>query len=306
MLFFYQYDIKDGVWVSRDSDHVITQNEFYSQNFDPNEKRVFIMGSSQVVPLNATYIKEYISVNNHDYEIYNLATISDLPMYRLETLDMIISTKPEIVAYGISDRDFTFSQPSRPSSFLPDPHQFFVKLLDIVKNSIGYDVSVLESPQRVTLLFIIDFVNKFDKEKSEVIPYENTPFMRIPKSATIIKNDVGFRRTGFDNIIPPEKNVNVIALKEIIKKLQENNIKVIVFIIPQNKFYSDPMPDVYKKSFNSILDDLHTIPNLKIYDLYYKYKDLNIWGDLTHVAINRNATIYSEDVARMILEEINS
>jgi len=58
------------------------------------------------------------------------------------------------------------------------------------------------------------------------------------------------------------------------------------------------------RSFNLILDELHKIPNLKTYDLFYKYSDLNIWNDPVHVAINDESTIYSEDVAKMILKEI--
>ena len=81
----YQYEIKDGNFTSR-SDNIITQKEFYSKNFDSDEKRIYILGSSQAVAINPTYIDDYLSKANHNYEVFNLATISDSPTQRLENL----------------------------------------------------------------------------------------------------------------------------------------------------------------------------------------------------------------------------
>ncbi len=87
----YQYEIKDGNFTSR-SDNIITQKEFYSKNFDSDEKRIYILGSSQAVAINPTYIDDYLSKANHNYEVFNLATISDSPTQRLENLNMLVST----------------------------------------------------------------------------------------------------------------------------------------------------------------------------------------------------------------------
>ncbi len=304
VILFYQYEIKDGNLISRSKD-AITPHEFYSQNFNVDNKRIFIIGSSQVVAINATHVKNYLaSYNYNDYEIYNLATISDIPFYRLDTIEKIISTNPSLILYGVSDRDFTFVPESIVNNPLPDPHASFILFLNQIKQISPIDLKIFESPQRTTLSMMINFIGFLKGDSLESVPYENTPFMRVTESAFKINHEIDYRRTGFEQIPSPEENVDSIALKEIIQKLNSNDIKIIIFVAPANKFYSEFMPVDYKDSFNLILDDLQKSSTSKVYDLFYKYKDLEIWNDLTHVAINPNSNIYSEDIARIILENI--
>ncbi len=110
----------------------------------------------------------------------------------------------------------------------------------------------------------------------------------------------------FNKISDYDKNVNVIALKEIITKLQQNGIKIIIFTTPQSKYYLNAMPSSGKTAFDTIIQNLEKDYKIKIYSLQDKYKDLNIWYDPQHVAIFNNTQIYSEDVAKVILGEINS
>ena len=103
----YQYDIEDGTLVSRSND-IITPHEFYSQNFNSEHKQIFIIGSSQVVAINSINIQNYLKSSGYgNYDVYNLAVISDTPYSRLNTIDQIISAKPILILYGIADRDFT-------------------------------------------------------------------------------------------------------------------------------------------------------------------------------------------------------
>jgi len=298
----YQYEIKDGNFISR-SDNVITPKEFYSKNFDADEKRIYILGSSQVIALDPTYIDNYLSKANHNYEVFNLATITDSPTQRLENLNMLISSQPEVVIYGVGPRDFQDTSTNYIENPLPDPHAFFISFLNEHKNSFGFDASLFEFPQRTTLSLIIDLVHT-TQGKSDVIPYDNAPFMELTTASTIIRND--FRNTGIisSGLNPPKENIDYIALEEIILTLQDNDVRVVLFIIPQHKITLEGISDDRIRSFNLILDELHKIPNLKTYDLFYKYSDLNIWNDPVHVAINDESTIYSEDVAKMILREI--
>ena len=113
-----------SIFVTR-SDNVITPKEFYS-NLNSDKKQIFILGSSQVVAVNATHIDNYLSKSGYDYNIYNLATISDTPKLRLQTLDMIISSNPEIILYGIGPRDFRSSPTDNMEKPLPDPNAFFI------------------------------------------------------------------------------------------------------------------------------------------------------------------------------------
>lgn len=298
----YQYEIKDGNFTSR-SDDIITQKEFYTKNFDSDEKRIYILGSSQAIALNPTYIDDYLSKANHNYEVFNLATISDSPTQRLENLNMLVSSQPEVVIYGVGPRDFRDFSTDHIEKPLPDPHAFFISFLNEHKNSFGFDASLFEFPQRTTLSFIIDTVEVFEG-KSDVIPYDNAPFMEVTTAATIIRSDFGNTGLFHPGLIPPKENANHIALKEIILTLQENDIQVILFVVPQHKIILEDIGDERIQSFDLILDDLGKIPNLKIYNLFYKYSDLDIWNDPAHIAINDKTTIYSEDVAKMILREI--
>ena len=59
VILFFQYEIENGKLVSRSND-VITPQEFYSQNFNSEHKRIFIIGSSQVVAINATHVQNYL------------------------------------------------------------------------------------------------------------------------------------------------------------------------------------------------------------------------------------------------------
>lgn len=302
VILFYQYDVKDGNLISRSKD-MITPQEFYSKNFNTEEKKIFIIGSSQVVAINPTYVKNYLSSHHYDdYEIYNLAVISDVPINRLNSIDKIISTQPVLILYGVSDRDFTFMPKSIQDNLLPDPHVFFVTLLNEIKQISSIDLELFEFPQRTTLSIMIDLMNFLKGHSSDSVFYENTPFMKITEDAFIVKHDMNYRKSGFTSIPNPEDNVNFIALEEISQKFTSNNIKIVFFVTPANKFYSEFMPSEYKLSFDLILDNLRKNSSSEVYDLFYKYGDLNIWNDLTHVAIN--STIYSDDIAKIILVNI--
>jgi len=105
-----------------------SQNEFYLKDLSSEIDRILIIGASQTASLNATYIENEINKNNQNYEVYNLSTISDRPLTRLQTLDQIILLKPTLVIYGVGYVDFENSKiPSivKPESIFPDPEEFF-------------------------------------------------------------------------------------------------------------------------------------------------------------------------------------
>ena len=71
--------------------------EFYQRNFDPDKKKIFLIGSSQVHTLNATFIENHISKSQNDFEVYNIARDIDSPKERIDELQDIIHAKPAIV-----------------------------------------------------------------------------------------------------------------------------------------------------------------------------------------------------------------
>jgi hypothetical protein len=305
VILFHQYDIEDGNLTSRSKDK-ITPHEFYSQNFNSERKHIFILGSSQVVAINSINIQNYLKSSGYgNYDVYNLAVISDTPYSRANTIDQIISTKPILILYGVSDRDFTLINKSSVNNPLPDPHSSFKYLLKYIKQISPIDIEIFEFPQKSTLEMIISFVSFLQGDSLESISYPHTPFMKVTEAAFEINSELNYRRTGFATIPLPEENINFIALKESIQKLNSNNIEVILFAAPQSQFYSKFMPIDYENSFNLILNDLQKTTTVQVYDLFDKYAYLDIWSDLTHLSLNPRGNVYTEDITEIILKNID-
>lgn len=287
--------------------HYSYTNTFYSQHFDPKIKKVFLLGSSYVGYLNTTLINENISQEYQNYVVYNLAYGSDHPKTRLTTINEIISSKPQIVFYGISYRDFsTFDKPTP----LPDPHQSFVQLAS--SENLGNNVE-FPNPIRATVSAFQDTLSSAGLQIATSNVFEpNTPFFSYPPGSSTIKTDTEMRKLlpgyGLDTmyLAPASENQELLALKTIINDLKKNNIKVIVFATPVSRVYLDGLSDIQKGTFDSILENLYNESGVKIYNLTDKYADLPIWLELGHVAYNKNSSIYSKDVAKIISDEIGS
>ena len=52
---------------------------FYHQTFDTNEKKIFLIGSSQTGQLNEAFIQNLIFDSKSNYKIYNLSYGEDAP-----------------------------------------------------------------------------------------------------------------------------------------------------------------------------------------------------------------------------------
>ena len=148
----------DGVFIffhPSDREHA----KFYSQDFISDEKKIFIYGSSMVWPLNPGLIEENLKKNELDYKIYNLGIGGSKPENTEKFLDMIISAQPDIVAYGISDRDFitdewvlgeeneNFFRLEKPPQVLPEPSRIFGELFASAKVVLNFDTDFLRAPQ---------------------------------------------------------------------------------------------------------------------------------------------------------------
>ena len=81
--------------------------------------------------------------------------------------------------------------------------------------------------------------------------------------------------------------------------------KVIIFILPQQKYFLDSVPEDDKAIFYASLEEIKSEFNVKIYDLSDDYADLNIWMDHNHVAYNKKSMIFSDDIYKIISKEMN-
>ena len=84
----------------------LEEKQFYSQTFDENQRKIFILGASPVNAINSKIVDGVVQTADPNFKTYNLAKGSDDPDKRKSSLDLIIKNKPEIVLYGIGLRDF--------------------------------------------------------------------------------------------------------------------------------------------------------------------------------------------------------
>jgi DNA repair photolyase len=105
--------------------------------------------------------------------------------------------------------------------------------------------------------------------------------------------------------IPLENNQQVESLKKIIEKFQDNGIKVVIFITPLTEEYTKNLSDSTKKKFKKIIFEIEEQFSLKIYDLTNKYSELDVWHDLDHIAYNEKSMIYTKDLGKIIIFEID-
>jgi len=296
------------------------EKEFYSQDFGA-QRKIFILGSSHTGHLNATYLDRYLSIHTKDYQVYNLSITGDRPSQRLGTIDQLISIKPDLIVYGIGFRDFEnteFENMDKSNSnvmgnTLPDPQEFLKQTISLHLLT-GYDFNFFQSPKGITFTFIHNIL--IPSNPSTELHAQNTPFFHpYPKDIQIRElistqdydEEKHAIQISFTGIKSPEKNMDVLALKEILTKLREHNIKVIIFTTPYKKSYFDMLPNSYKQVFDSIINDIAKQNGVKAYLLDNKYENFtNIWADFNHIALDKKITIYNDDIAKIILNETRS
>lgn len=296
---------------------------FFEKEIEGNAKKIFLLGSSHIISINTTHVENYLVKNGHNFIVYNLAKGGDEPEERLLSIDLIISAKPDIVIYGLAERDFRNSVPiilktqSETENILPNPHDFFDEIIWKVGLS-KFDLKFLENPKLATLIQLhkitssVTPTSTLDEKivQERYTPYPNMPFFKILPKDTIIRNSseleeyVKFRIGSFNKIDPPYRNENAIALGEIISELKNNNIKTIIFKTPIHKTYRDIVPTEVTNSFDAILQDISTKYDIEIISLYEKFSNEKIWTNPSHISVNEDALIYSEEIAKIVLDEL--
>ncbi|HJU14312.1 MAG TPA: hypothetical protein VJ792_07650 [Candidatus Nitrosotalea sp.] len=296
------------------------QKKFFS-NLDPGEKKGFILGTSQIQALNSSYIQQYLHVHGKNFKIYNLSVPSDKPVKRLSTLDMLISSRPDFVVYEISDIDFLNLKQSDSllnetaiAPLLPDP-QFAIHSLAL-KTQVGLHIDMPISPKFRFFSLIGDDIASPDPLPIPVVANTtrdpNLPFSNVsPGHQQQIFSDTHLSDLkgkeyyyNVNDITPAPINENALAVIDIVKRLQENHIKVIIFIAPSHRYHIEDMGEKRVSQFNSVVGYISSQTGIHIYDLYDKYEDLPIFYDLIHVAMNKDAIIYSQDISKIILGEL--
>jgi len=311
-LFLYHYKLENGRWILQPTTSILNQKNFYSQVSNVNQKKIFLIGSSQVEPLNTNFIQEDLQKNNLNFSVYNLGIGGDVPKERVKTLDWIIAAKPSIVVYGIGDRDFpAYDSPGSNSqiNLLPNVHFTIQNELFGQFGNFQNDLFFLNSPKLDFLTSI--FGNSQSGGFRMFFPNPNVYATYLDSIDWPIANDTTLKiqsqQSHLFDIFPLEKNVDYIAFKKMLRQFQDNKITVIVYVTPQERYRLEKIS--YPVQFTSALNGIsQEYPDIPIYSLWDKYASMHIWKDYTHVINNSKKTsrVYSDDVAKMIIENVPS
>ena len=290
-------------------------HNFYSTKFDPKKEQIFLIGSSNIGQLNTTMINEIVSKNNSSFEVYNLAVGGDNPINRLPHLEKTIALKPELVIYGITFRDFVICGYNDNACTTEENNFFLPDIKKIVVHNIPKEIQQNElNPQLTTLRIIRESFGGsqlFIEENKIRLPNNVFYYIDINFHHTIIENDEELKKQsaimkneGFV-IDTSDSSSFVKALKIIIGSLKENNIDVVLYLVPQNgPYYLDNISDKNKENFNLMIDKISSEFNVKVYNFTDRYSNDKIWGDNRHISYNPQTRIFTDDMAKIIIDEI--
>jgi RNase H-fold protein (predicted Holliday junction resolvase) len=282
---------------------------FYLQEPDPEKKKIFIMGSSGIARINADFLNKQMNKTNNDYVTYNLGISADDPIRRSSIIHPTISLNPNLVVYGISMIDF---RSSYVEQLLPDPKLLDNKISDFFNLDINLLNPKLNSQKIIQLIFKNINLDDSSQSYNTISTLTYTPFYKYPEKYTQITNfeelkkDVLKENLEIYKIRSVSNNEQLIKFKEIIKNLQNNDIKVIIVAVPLSKPLLDSLSDVDRQLFNEILEKISQEFDIRVYDLTEKYSELNIWQNSNHVALNDKSIIFTEDLLEIINSEINT
>jgi len=290
---------------------VMDNHSFFDSTFE-SEKHVFLFGHSMTAQLNVTKINNIITDEYDNTLVYNLAYNGDNPNKRILHLEKISNLNPTYVFYGITYTDFSTNikeSEKQDTKILPDPRIAFEQFIE--KNNQEYG----PFNPKITILKAIrstlDFTGLFPPTTANKIYLENAPFSYFAEYQRLIHTDSANleRYTSVEEIqnikiLYSEENLKIQNFKEIIRKLQQQDTSVVIFLPPLHSTYlSNIQPDINKK-FEKIISDVKQEFNVTIYDFRDRYVDLPIWMDVTHIAYHPDSMIYSQEIADMILSEL--
>jgi hypothetical protein len=289
----------------------IKEHSFFAENKNSDSEKILLLGGSGAVQLNSTMINQLLNKNYENHVFYNLAYNADTPKQRYNSIHETVMLKPKLVLYGITYVDFNgFLWLNAPKNIQPLPT---IELNPAKLFSSHNDPFLEINPKETTLNFIRESFGDtglFPK-KADRFQLENSPFSFFDEYQTIIADDSDLKKIGSDlvkKVVKQDESVKKEQagyLKEIIKSLQNNDAKVIIFILPQQKYFLDLVPEDDKAIFYAGVEEIKSELNVKIYDLSDDYASLNIWMDHNHVAYNKKSMIFSDDIYKIIIKEMS-
>jgi len=281
----------------------------YINNYDPNwhglfskdnvnensKKMIFLIGSSSVYPIDAQYINYQLSLKKINYEVYNLADMSDSPKKRIQSLSNILSHNPDIILYGLDMEIFKIitSYDNSFSEKILDPKNIFINQFDDIMQPIRDNIP--GSPKDRTLLTLKYFLFGPEPHHHPFINFYETSITPIKD----LKELDDSQKSGRLDLT--DYNEQIISLKKIISESKKNNIKLIFFSTP---YLETSVNESDIHNFEKMLEK-YSENDIPTYFLHDKYVEMEIWRDGIHIAINKDTQIYSKDILEILLKEID-
>ena len=268
-----------------------------NSSLDNTKKKIFLIGSSTVYPIDSTYLNNELSLNDKNYEMYNLADMSDTPEKRLQSLSNILSHNPDIIVYGL---DIKFFKPS-PQNEL-SLSELILHPKNLFKNNFNDIIDPLRekipgSPKDRTLHTLKYILFGPQPHHHPFINFSETPITPISQLPPP-GDDANSSRLNLS-----ENSKQMLSFKKLISEFKKNDIKIIVFSTPYHKT-SISENDV--ELFEEMLEEFSKKNSIPVYFFHEKYSEMEIWRDNIHIAINKDVQIYTNDILEILLKEMNN
>lgn len=309
IIFTYVYAFESG-FLSK------TYYENHSENIDSADKKIVIIGSSQIAVLKPSEISKLLS-DDKKFGVYNLFENADMPLKRLKIINEVIEKKPDLVLYGIGLNSFGWGNISN----IADSKKCIKVLNDEIPNE--------------TKKIIQKKSNSIINEQEEMgINFEKSFFKTInPKQLTIeiikkilFNTDNSIIERDIENIssIKDKNSVNDLerinskdfgicienyenqynALRKIIKILKQNEIDVILFIPPYDVEFFTYMPENVENALRNTIYEVANENEIQLHDLSNQYDGKDIFKDITHLD-EKFASVYFNDIVIIIKNQFD-
>ena len=268
------------------------------------DQKIFLLGSSSAYAVNASVVNENLLKNNHDYEFYNLADMSDKPKKRLNSIQNILNHNPAVILYGVGIYDFEKYKTKTSSlaidDYILEPNIFFKNTFeDLIQNNLNEQFPI--SPKDRILTFLKYVLRGPDSHFHPFISFSPTPI----NDFSTIQKLYGEPRT-INSIDMSDNSDQIHTLNTIISKAKSQNTKVILFTNPNSILLNQKIDKNELSNFEISIQKFAEKNDVPIYFLHDEYSEMNIWRDSLHIAIDPDAIIFSHDISKILLKELKN
>jgi len=276
------------------------------KNFDAdlqNKDIVVIIGNSQIRGLNATLFQKLINSNENQINVLHNAIGGSHPSTRIKLLNDLLDLKPELVLYSVSwtSLSYTIDLPEELSCYsgaLSQNHN--VDSFNILY-TIMSDFTNLPSPKHVTFELL---KKAFNVNTKEYVPYKNTDTsftlstLYVSNPVSTYDPSINVYSSHCDKAIS-EANY----LREIIFRLQQNNIEIVLFSPPFSDDYFQKISKLDEEKFFFILESISDEFNVDFYNLTHEISDKSAFRLVDHVHETNKPAIYAELLSEHVLSK---